>query len=171
MVVTHRPEPGGHIMTARSLLRQALRLEALEDRLCLSQSYPYLYLASFGTNSIERYQERMGVPAPAPGQTGATFVPSGANGMNHPLAVLIGYDYNLYVTNLETDEVFRYDGLTGEPKPGEGLSGAPFTPSGQPHAPAGMVFGPDGNIYVANAAPSVSNVVRFDGKTGAFIDV
>src|SRR5712692_2060500 len=36
-----------------------------------------------------------------------------------------------------------------------------------------MRFGPDGNLYVRNASffADTSNVLRYDGKTGAFIDV
>ncbi len=35
--------------------------------------------------------------------------------------------------------------------------------------PASLVFGPDGNLYVSGFGSD--NVVRYDGKTGEFIDV
>src|SRR5262245_12896343 len=89
-----------------------LCVEPLESRLCLSR---FLYISSFGTNTIERYQEIRYAPAPADGQTGATFVAQDSGGVNHPLGVIIGpRDHDLYVTSLETNEVLRYHGTTGE---------------------------------------------------------
>src|SRR5205814_10687594 len=35
--------------------------------------------------------------------------------------------------------------------------------------PTGMIFGPDGNLYVSNH--DTNSVLRFNGATGAFIDV
>jgi WD40 repeat protein len=159
------PRPSGGRKTTTFL-----RVETLEDRLCLS-SNPYLYIAMFGTNSIERYDENTGAPLPANGQSGATFVPSGDNGMHHPLGTIIGYDHNLYVTNLETNEVLRYDALTGTPMPGPRRTGATFIPSNQGlQNPAGILFGPDGFIYVANANISIGDVLRFNPISGLYTD-
>jgi hypothetical protein len=125
-----------------------------------------MYISSFGTNTVERYQEVRYAPAPADGQTGATFVAPNSGGVNHPLGVVIGpRDHDLYVTSLETNEVLRYHGTMGE------FLGAFVQADEGLHAPAGILFGPDGNLYVSNAQPDVSNVMRFDGHTGAFIDV
>jgi glucose/arabinose dehydrogenase len=132
---------------------------------------PYLYIAMFGTNSIERYDENTAAPLPADGQDGATFVPTGDSGMHHPLGVVIGYDYKLYVTNLETNEVLRYDALTGQPNPADGQAGATFIAADQGLLqPAGILFGPDGHIYVANANTAMGDVLRFDENTGQYID-
>src|SRR6185503_3045597 len=38
----------------------------------------------------------------------------------------------------------------------------------QPHNPT---FGPDGNLYVFSNAPGSHKILRFNGQTGAFIDV
>lgn len=141
-----------------------LSLEVLEGRLCLTTN-SYLYITSFGTNTVERYEELSGAPAPADGQTGATFVEHNSGGVNHPLGVIIGpRDHNLYVTSLETNEVLRYDGQTGA------FLGAFVTADDGLVNPAGIAFGPDGLLYVANADPATSNIMRFDPQTGAYID-
>jgi DNA-binding beta-propeller fold protein YncE len=92
--------------------------------------------------------------------------------MHHPLGVLVGYDHNLYVSNLETNEILRYDATTGAPLPADGESGATFVDANAGlNSPAGILFGPDGLLYVSNADEATSNVMRFDPNTGAFIDV
>jgi WD40 repeat protein len=129
----------------------------LESRLVLSTD-PYLYVASFGTNTVERFEELSGAPAPAKHQTGGTFVKHNSGGVNHPLATVLGpQDHDLYVTSLETDQVLRYSGKNGK------FLGVFIDSSlGVLHNPAGLLFGPDGNIYVSNADPATSNVVYFD---------
>ena len=42
-----------------------------------------------------------------------------------------------------------------------------FATGGGLSEPTGLVFGPDGNLYVAG---SISNVSRFDGTTGQFLE-
>ena len=142
-----------------------LFLEDLESRLVPSTD-PYLYVASFGNNSIERFEELSAAPAPAKHQTGGTFVKHDSGGVDHPLTCVLGpQDHDIYVSSLETDQVLRYSGKTGK------FLGV-FIDSTLDvlHNPAGLLFGPDGNIYVANADPASSNVVRFDPQ-GNFIDV
>jgi sugar lactone lactonase YvrE len=129
-------------------------------------------MANFGTDSIDRYEEHSGLPWGAPGQAGSTFVPSGQDGMHHPLGVIVGYDHNLYVSNLETNEVLRYDATTGAELPADGETGATFVDANAGlKNPAGILIGPDGLLYVSNADPATSSVMRFDPNTGAFIDV
>ena len=84
-----------------------------------------------------------------------------------------GPDGNLYVINAATSEIRRYSGTTGEFMDDFVAAG-----SGELGNPTKMMFGPDGNLYVLNGfsdTPSipgsgVSNVKRYDGTTGAFID-
>ncbi|HEV3204611.1 MAG TPA: hypothetical protein VGY77_09515, partial [Gemmataceae bacterium] len=142
-----------------------LGLEILESRVMPSTN-KYLYIASFGTNTIERYEEDSGAAAPAAGQTGATFVPHNSGGLNHPLGVLISpVDHNLLVSSLETNEVLEYDINSGD------FLG-PFVASDAGlNNPAGLIFTPRRDLLVTNANPAVSNVLRFNGATGDFIDV
>ncbi len=134
-----------------------LALEDLESRLVLSTD-PYLYAASFGTNTIQRFEELSGAPAPRKNETDATFVKPNSGGVNNPLGVILGpQDHDLYVTSLQTNQVLRYSGKNGK------FLGVFIDSSlGVLHNPSGILFGPDGNIYVANAQPATSNVVYFD---------
>ncbi len=142
-----------------------LALEDLESRLVLSTD-PYLYVASFGTNTIERFEALSAAPAPAKHQTGATFVAPNSGGVNNPLGTILGpQDHDLYVTSLQTNQVLRYSGKNGK------FLGVFIDSSlGVLHNPSGILFGPDGNIFVANAQPAASNVVEFD-PSGNYLGV
>jgi DNA-binding beta-propeller fold protein YncE len=141
---------------------RALTVESLETRLCLSN---YIYISSFGTNTVERYEEGRWAPAPATGQTGATLVAHDSAGLDHPLGMAISpYDGNLLVCSLETNEVFEYDIQSGGP-----YGPFVFADSGGLENPSGILFGRDGNLYVASTGNN--EVLRYDGQTGAFIDV
>lgn len=95
---------------------------------------------------------------------------SGGPGLDGPAAVQFGPDGNLYVLT-GSNTVLRYNGTTGVfidtfiPQGSNGLDDA-----------KDMIFGPDGNLYIANnenPANSIGEggeVLRFSGKTGAFID-
>jgi streptogramin lyase len=115
-----------------------------------------LYVTS--NNGVMRYDGTTGSPLPAPGQTGATFVPVGSGGLQSAAQLVLGRDGNLYVGSQGNNSVLRYDGTTGDfidtfvPPGGGGL-----------YTPRGFVFGPDGNLYVI----SQNTVLRFDGTTGA----
>jgi len=105
------------------------------------------------------------------------FVSSGAGGLNDPLDIEFGPDGNLYARTViptgtleAIPAILRFDGTTGifidQFVTGDSL-GDSFS---------GFDFGPDGNLYVANKARNQTNttgqgILRFDGKTGAFIDV
>jgi hypothetical protein len=111
------------------------------------------------------------------GTTGSfmdVFVPSGSGGLTVARSVIFGPDGNgdgsrdLYVTSAQTDNVLRYDGVTGA------FLDA-FVPAGSGGLtdPTALVFGPDGNLYVASGAHSnyYNSILRFNGATGAFMDV
>lgn len=74
-----------------------------------------------------------------------------------------GPDDNLYITSFATNQVLRYDGVTGafiDAFVTAGLEGL--------DQPTGLGFGSDGNLYVGDSANAL--VRRYDGNTGAFID-
>ena len=71
-----------------------------------------------------------------------------------------GPDGNLYVS--APSGILRYDGLTAQPFPAPGHSGAFFAAADN----GPMTFGPDGDLFVTSQC---RNVLRHDGTTGAFI--
>jgi DNA-binding beta-propeller fold protein YncE len=123
-----------------------------------------LYTTSLRNNSVFRYD----------GTTGAylsTFVPAHSGGLNAPIGLAFGPDANLYVTSYFSPlatTVLRYDGKTGAPM------GAFISESDSLRANLdglfGITFGPDGRLYVVNQSGPASSVVRFDSRTGAFVD-
>ncbi|QDV26785.1 Calx-beta domain-containing protein [Aureliella helgolandensis] len=121
-----------------------------------------LYVTSRLTDEVLRYN----------GATGAfidSFVTAGSGGMVNPIDLAFGPDGELYVSSRDTDQVLRYDGTTGAFRDTFVLPG-----SGGLDNPHGLVFGPDGNLYVTspNTDPLEDGLVlRYDGTTGAFIDV
>jgi streptogramin lyase len=78
----------------------------------------------------------------------------------------------LYVGDAGANDIARYDAATGAfidvfVPAGSGGMGQEFG------VPQEFNFGPDGNLYVASppTAATTSKVLRFNGTTGAFIDV
>jgi glucose/arabinose dehydrogenase len=146
--------------------------DVLEDRLCPSG---YLLVTSSDTNSVMRYDEVTGAPAPSAGNTGATFVSKNSGGLSQPTGLVFGPNdlSHLYVTsgvfggnpggNGHPNAVLRYDGTTGS-------FIDDFADETQLTSARGVVFGPDGNLYVADGTgTSDGTVVVYDGKTGRFL--
>jgi uncharacterized protein (TIGR03118 family) len=129
-----------------------------------------IYVNSHLTNSVLRFDGFTGEPLPAPGQSGADFIPAGSGGLMQPSGLLFGPDGNLYVAAHDPSAghgaVLRYDAMTGAPRPAPGQTGAFFVPidSGTIRNPTALAFGPDGNLYVDSRGNS--RVLRFDGRTG-----
>ncbi len=100
----------------------------------------------------------LGVFIPAsPGEVGDVPVrPTGS--VIHPT------DGYLYVASADTDEIRRYDAVTGAFVDIFVSAG-----DGGLDQPEGLAIGPDGNLYVASRA--TDQVLRYDGATGVFIDV
>jgi len=73
---------------------------------------------------------------------------------------------DLLVSSELTDRVKRYDAETGAylgDFVSAGIDG--------PVEPRDSIFGPDSNLYVAGGGDGHGNVRRFDGRTGAFVDI
>lgn len=104
----------------------------------------YLYVSSGGLNKILRYKLD-GTPWGAGGNTmDPTFASGG--GLNSPQGITFGPDNNLYVSSYYSNNVLRYNGVTGEfidvfTQPGGDIQGAwglVFTP-GVRHTVSGHI--------------------------------
>jgi DNA-binding beta-propeller fold protein YncE len=126
------------------------------------------------------------------GTTGAslgTFVAPNSGGLNAPAGLAFGADGDLYVANANwwtgpevfhtgdfpAGAVLRFDGKTGAFK-GTFVAGG----TGGLANPSGLLFGPDGDLFVTSgvqsgngggliAEPGTSQVLRYDGTSGAFL--
>jgi hypothetical protein len=138
-----------------------LRVELLEDRLCPSGGY--LYVASFDSNNVLRYDENSGSFVDE-------FVRKKSGGLIQPSGVIISpHDNNLYVASGHFASpgqevgVLRYDGATGTFL--NEFAGRPELTS-----PRGLIFGQDGNLYVTEGNDADAGaVLRFNGITGAYL--
>ncbi len=114
-----------------------------------------LYVSSFDSDAVLRYDG-------ASGAFDSVFVAEGAGGLDGPDAGMVfGPEGDLFVPGFYSNTVSRFDGVTGEPLPD-------FTPTDMLSAPRTLVFHA-GHLYVANEG--TDEVLRFDGTTGAFVDV
>jgi sugar lactone lactonase YvrE len=115
-----------------------------------------LYVSSPGGNQILRFD----------GLSGA-FLNVVAGGLAGPLGVMFGPDGSLYITNQNTNEVLRYRNSV--------LSAFVTAGSGGLNQPRNAQFGSDGDgdgvqdLYVASLGNG--KILRYDGQTGAFIDM
>jgi outer membrane protein assembly factor BamB len=96
---------------------------------------------------------------------GALVDQAGNGGLNLATGMAFGPDGNLYVGSLNTNQVLRYNAVTGAFM---GVfvaagSGGLTTP-----AQEGLAFRPDGKLYVASR--DSATVLRYDATTGAFLD-
>jgi hypothetical protein len=131
-----------------------------------------LYITSLFSGGVLRYDGTNGNALPGPGQSGANFITPGSGGLVRGGGVTFGPDGNLYVSSQTTNEILRFDGLTGDPLPANGLSGATFVVSGSNGLarPAGLVFGPGladpavPDLYVVSI--NTDTIEQYDGTTG-----
>ena len=91
------------------------------------------------------------------------FIAAGSGGLTDPDDVTLGPDGKVFVSSggNTTGSILRYSS-----------SGAfidTFATSPSLKRPYGNAFGPDGNLYVASFRSD--QILRYDGSTGAFIDV
>ena len=104
-----------------------------------------------------------GAPRPAPGQTGAVFIPDADPSVfDNPNGMSFGPDGRLYVA-FGSNSVNRYEAATGklvdvfvQPNSG-GLSG-----------PNAIAFRPDGFLYITSQWNNL--VLRYSAASGAFVD-
>jgi DNA-binding beta-propeller fold protein YncE len=135
----------------------------------------YLYVSTLNSSSVLRFDAQTGAAVPAPGQSGADFVPSGSGGLNRAGGIAFGPDGNLYVASQNTNTVMRYDGTTGDPLPADGQDGATFVPAGSGglSRPVGLLFGPSSDrhfpytLYVISL--NTDNVLAYHSATGDFL--
>jgi sugar lactone lactonase YvrE len=125
-----------------------------------------VYVSDPVTNIVYRYDSG-GNSLPAPGQTGAVFVPAGSGGLNGPSGLAFGPDGSSIVTSYYTNQILKYQGPAGS-SPGAyigvlvstGLVGPDF-----------LTIGPDGDLYVGcNGGSTLAeqgHVNRYDPSTGA----
>ena len=106
------------------------------------------------------------------GKTGAfidVFVTLDLGQLTVAAGMAFGSDGHLYVGDYTHLSVLRYDGATG-------VFIDEFVPTLEANHPCGMTFGPEGDLYVANngggySKPLYGNVSRYDGRTGALVQV
>ncbi len=82
-----------------------------------------------------------------------------------PRGIAVGPNGNLFMASANGDCVLEYDF-------DDGLQPTTFVAEndGGLQSPHGLTFGPDGNLYVTSFRQEL-NVYRFDGETGAFVDI
>ena len=116
-----------------------------------------LYVSSFNTNSVKRYDIRTGAFID-------DFVPSGSGGLASPDQPIFRHsDGKLYVSNRFQGTIKRYDAYTG-------AFIDTFVSDGRLSGFTAFTFGPDGDIY-AGEFNGAHDILRFDGTTGHFLSV
>ncbi len=80
-------------------------------------------------------------------------------------------DNNLYVADLGTNQVLRFNGTTGQLKSTVALF---YPPPDDPNryvldGPSGLALGANGLLYVSSA--STNQILRFNPRTATFVDV
>jgi sugar lactone lactonase YvrE len=120
-----------------------------------------LYKENFGGDSVARFDPATGNPMPAPGQSGADFVPAGSGGLSGTEGIAFNpIDGNLYVASSNSNDIMEYNGTSGAfiTEFVGAFQGGLFNSND-------LTFGPDGFLYVNNGL--LNKVLRFDPTTGA----
>ena len=114
-----------------------------------------LYVADRAGASVRRYNLKTNAFVDE-------FVAAGSGGLAAPFGLAFGADGDLFV-NGGDGQVRRYQGSTGAFL----VIFVTFLDNGGLLSPRGMLFKPDGNLLVASQ--ETSQVLEFDGSTGAFV--
>lgn len=115
-----------------------------------------LYISSSGRNSVELFD---GVT----GEFIKTFIAPRAGNLSDPQEVIFLEDGSLLVTGFGNAKLKRYDGETGN-------FIEDFTSGYSLDKPTKTSIGPDGHLYVSQWGNTQNAIVRFNLKTGVFID-
>lgn len=100
-------------------------------------------------------------------RTGAYVGVAGASqGVSQIQGMTRGPDGSLYGSYFDTDT--NTDGRVLRIRSDGGVETFVASGSGGLYSPLGLTFGPDGHLYVAN---NIGSVLRFNGTSGAFLDV
>jgi outer membrane protein assembly factor BamB len=118
-----------------------------------------LYVNSFSTNEVLRYDARTGAYL-------GPFVTSGSGGLTTPATdgLIFRPDGKLYVLSRDGNSVLRYNAMTGAFIDTFVAGG-----SGGLSQARGMAFGADGNLYISST--DTNQVLKYSGTTGAFLGV
>jgi sugar lactone lactonase YvrE len=123
-----------------------------------------VYVSDLALSVVFRYDGATGAPLPAPGQSGAVFIPADSRGLD---CIAFGADGNLYVSTTNSNQILEYQGPAGL-APGAFIR--VFVSLSDGSAASNLTFGPDGNLYGTvqlSGVPGPSQVNRYDGSTGA----
>ena len=120
------------------------------DPLCTTT----LLVTSGSNDRVLRYRFRGGEPE--------VLVAGGSGGLNGPSGVVCRPDGAVYVVSQQTNQVLRYDGMSG-------AFGGVFVAAGSGglSTPVDMTAGVDGNLYVVSY--TTDQVLRYSGVNGAFM--
>ncbi|HEV8661506.1 MAG TPA: hypothetical protein VGS96_23145 [Thermoanaerobaculia bacterium] len=97
---------------------------------------------------------------------------TGQGGLGMPWDIAFGPDGALFVANIGqvANNILRFERPSARVRAVRNFSSAVFAAlSG--FYPLAIAFGPDQNLYVSDSDGSGGRILRFDGKSGAFIDV
>jgi hypothetical protein len=115
-----------------------------------------IYISSRSGNSVELFD---GIT----GEHIKSFVSANSGGLSAPQEVIFLDDGDLIVTGRFNSAIKKYDGITGSFK-------EDFTSGYTLDNPTKTNIGPDGHLYVSQWGAVQNSIVRFNLKTGAFID-
>jgi sugar lactone lactonase YvrE len=132
----------------------------------------HLYVTSFDTNSLLLYDGATGAfISTLVADDPATPNVDESNGLAEPVGLMFGADGNLYVSGFSSSSVRRYDpaGMFLGVFVADNPSSPGINESGGLLQAPELIFGPDGSLYVSSFGNH--RILRYDGATGAFIDV
>lgn len=157
--------PDGHLYVASKNARQVLRYNGTTDAFIDvfvddPDSAPnYLTFGPDGNLYVSSEDEKV---RRYDGISGTRIEEVFAEGNSSIEGILFGADGDLIAASRPTNEILRFNGVTGESK-------GQFAAKVGLDFPNDVIFGPDGNLWVSSE--DQGGILRFDGSTGDFLDV